>query len=351
MDECHNGIKVSIIILCYNSIEDIRECIPSILNQSFKNYEIIIVDNNSTDNTAEFIKKSYPDIKIIETGQNLGYALGNNVGVKEAIGEYIVILNPDTKVDPMWLSTLLRPLEEDSTIGLTTSKIIEYYDRDHGACGNSPHYTGLHFPRGLEKPITSFTKPEVIGAISGCSFAMRRDLFESLGGFDPEFFLYLEDSDLSIRTRYAGYKIMFEPESVVYHKHKISITPQKEFYLERNRYQLLLKNYSGRMLICFLPAFFVTEIITWGHAIINGHRFVHSKLHAYWYIIKNLNRIHDERIRVSLHKRVSDREIVKLLDWKIPFEQMIHNRAICYVANIVFNTFFKIYFDIVKYFI
>lgn len=338
---------VSIIILTYNNEKDLAECIPSIYDQTYKNFELLIVDNGSTDGTVEFIKTHYPEIKLVETGANLGYAGGNNIGFRHAKGDYIVVVNPDTFVDPGWLADLIKPLE-DPKIGITNPKVLEYNDHDHGSCGNTTHYTGLHFPRGLEKSTTLYTKPEIVSAISGCSFAIRREVLSSLNGFDPDYFLYLEDSDLSLRARLAGYQIMFTPGSIVYHKHKTVITPQKEYYLERNRYQLLLKCYSTKLLVIVFPAFFLTEIVTWTHATINGPQFIRSKLRAYGWILGNMGRIMKKRKDVKAHRQISDKEFVQLIEPEIPFAQVIGSKMACTMADAVINTFYKAHFKVVR---
>jgi GT2 family glycosyltransferase len=348
MMENGSNKRVSIIILTYNNEKDLAECIPSILDQTYKNFELLIVDNGSTDGTIAYIKTHYPEIKLIETGTNLGYAGGNNVGFQHANGDYIVVVNPDTLVDPGWLTHLIQPFDDDHRIGITNSKVLEYDDRDHGSCGNTSHYTGLHFPRGMEKSASTFTKPEIVSAISGCSFAIRKEVLSNLGGFDADYFLYLEDSDLSLRTRLAGYKILFTPESVIYHKHKTVITPQKEYYLEKNRYMLLLKCYSMKLLVMMLPALVVTEMVTWTHATMSGRKFVYSKLMAYRWVLRNAGKIIEKRSDVKASKKIPDSEFLELIEPEIPFAQVMGSRIACTIADAVINSFYKAHFRLLK---
>lgn len=346
-----NNRFVSIIILAYNSCNDLKECLPSLINQTYKNYEIIIVDNASTDDTEKFMKNNYPKIKLIESKINLGYAGGNNLGFEYSQGDYIVILNPDVYVNNDWLYELIKPLNVDPSIGMTTSKIFEYSEPNHAACGNVPHYTGLHFPRGLEKSESLFIKNELVGSISGCSFAIRRAIFEDLSGFDSSFFLYMEDSDLSLRARLSGNKILFASKSILYHKHKTIITPEKEYYLERNRYQLLLKSYSAKLIILMFPALIITEIITWGYAILNGKRYITNKLKAYYWIITNFDELLGKRKIVRKSKKLSDKDLFLYFDYKIPFIQIIRNDKLSFIYDIIFNTLFSIHYNIIKYLI
>jgi GT2 family glycosyltransferase len=340
---------VSIILLSYNSKDDLSECIPSIKAQTYENYEIILVDNASTDGSVDFIRKNYPTIKLVETGKNLGYPAGNNVGFGVAKGEYIVVVNPDIVADPKWLEELVKPFDEDPSISATTSKVLLYSQKDMiNTCANTSHYTGLTFCRGLYKPADKFENYETVAAISGCSFAIRSSLLNSISGFDPDFFLYQEDADLSWRIRFAGGRIVYVPTSVIYHKFTFSIAPWKEFYLERNRYLILLKNLNSKTLILLSPSLIATELVTIGHALLSGPKHIKNKVSAYWWIIKNYEIVLKKRREILNNKKISDREFFELLDWRIPFEQAVPYQIISIIAEIIFNSFYRIYFKIVK---
>lgn len=341
--------SVSIVILSYNSREDLAECIPSLLSQTYTNFEIIVVDNASTDGSEDFIRTNYSEIKLVQTGENLGYPAGNNAGFEVAEGDFIVVVNPDTVTDPKWLEELIKPLESDSTIAATTSKILMYYDKDKiNTCANTNHHTGLTFCRGLNKPMDEFNSCQAVGAVSGCSFAIRRDILKHINGFDPDFFLYQEDADLSWRIRFAGGKILYVPESVIYHKFKLSIAPWKEFYLERNRYLILLKNYNRKTLLLLFPSLFVTEIITMSHAFLNGPKYIKSKLLAYLWIMKHTKTILIKRNETLAKKRITDKEFFRLLDYNIPFEQVIENRIMNRTTDVVFNSFYSLHIKLIR---
>jgi GT2 family glycosyltransferase len=341
--------SVSIVVLSYNSREDLVECIPSLLSQTYQDFEIIVVDNASIDKCEEFIRVNYPEIRVVQTGKNLGYPAGNNAGFQVAEGQYIVVLNPDTITDPEWLATLIKPLESDPTLTATTSKILIYSQKDRvNTCSNIIHHTGLTFCRGLDKPADQFNNYQIVSAVSGCSFAIRSNMLKKINGFDPDFFLYQEDADLSWRIRFAGGKIMYVPESVIYHKFRLSIAPWKEFYLERNRYLILLKNFDLKTLLLLLPSLFVTEIVTMGHAVLNGPNYIKSKLLAYFWIVRNFKVILAKRHETLSKKEITDREFFRLLDWRIPFEQVIENPIITRTAEIVFNSFYKLHMKLIR---
>jgi GT2 family glycosyltransferase len=341
--------SVSIVVLSYNNVKDLPECIRSLIIQTYHDFEIIIVDNGSTDGSEEFIRKNYPKIKIIQTGMNLGYSAGNNVGFEAAKGEYIVVVNPDTVADPKWLAELIKPLESDQTITATTSKILMYYQKDRiNTCSNKNHPTGLTFCRGLNKSVDEFSNYQEVSSVSGCSFAVRKDMLKKINGFDPDFFLYQEDADLSWRIRFAGGKIMYVPKSIIYHKFKLSITPWKEFYLERNRYLILLKNLDSATLLFLLPSLIVTEIVTMSHAVLNGPKYIKSKLLAYLWILRNNKTVFAKRRETLSKKKISDKEFFNLLDWNIPFDQVIENSILNQASNAVFNSYYILHMKLLN---
>lgn len=341
--------KVTVIILNTNELQHLKTCLPSVLSQTYPNYEVLVVDNASTDGSIDFIKKYSPGVKVIQNKENLGYAAGNNVGFEHATGKYIAVLNPDTEVDKNWLSELIKPLEQNPKIGLTTSKILIYNSRGIvNACGNIAHFTGLDFCRGLGESSTNYSKPEFVGAISGCAFLIRRELLHQMGGFDPDFFIYLEDVDMSWRARLAGYSIFFVPTSLVYHKFTLKLAPWKYFYLERNRYIILLKNCSFKFLVLLGPALLLTEIVTGGYAILNGREFIKNKLRAYWWILRNIDVVYKKRYDSQKNIHTTYHEFLERLEWKIPFEQIIKNKAFEKIMSGVFNPLFGLHYRILN---
>ncbi|MBO8183261.1 MAG: glycosyltransferase family 2 protein [Archaeoglobus sp.] len=269
-------MKVSVVIVSYNHKKYLKACLESVLKE--KPYEIILVDNGS-DGTAEFVRDNYPYVKVIKPGKNLGYAGGNNLGVKHARGDYIVILNPDTIVEKGWLKELLKPLKNGKKV-ITTPKILIYDGSAINTCGNINHFTGLTFTRGLGERPSRYYKPEYMSGFSGCCFAMKKKDFLELGGFDDSFFTYNEDSDLSWRASLNGFKIVFIPTSIVKHDYELKVYPEKIYYLEKNRYLILKKYLSRRDFLILFPSFLLAEILTFGYAIKSGWKYVFYKLKA-----------------------------------------------------------------------
>jgi GT2 family glycosyltransferase len=342
------GNLASVIIVSYNNRNDLAECLPSLISQSYANKELIIVDNASVDGTVAFVREQFPDVILVESKSNLGYAEGNNLGFRHSHGDYLVIVNPDTVAQRDWLKELVRPLENDPDISLTSSKILLYDRRDNiNTCANITHYSGLDFCNGFRDPAARFENDEEVGAVSGCSFAIRRSVFERLNGFDPDFFMYMEDIDISWRARLAGHKILLAPSSIIYHKFSMKVHPRKMFFLERNRYLLIAKNLRLKTLLLSLPALLITEIMTMGYAVTRGLPFIFYKLKAYWWLATNFRNVLDKRQGAQKSITITEKDFFRMIDWRIPFDQLIENRLLRATTNLVFNSFYYVFYTYV----
>lgn len=322
MDSPH--VTVSVIIVSHNSRDDLAECLPSVLDQTVpgEEYEVIVIDNASTDGTVEFVRESFPSVNLIRKDENRWYAGGNNDGFESAKGEYLVVLNPDVVVDQSWLQTLIRPFERRENIGMTTSKIIMHDDRNKlNTCGNYAHFTGLGFSRGKHESADFYDSTEEVPAISGCSFAIPRKVYEEINGFDEMFEFYYEDLDLSWRSQLAGYDILYNPNSVVYHKYHRNLPPWRFFNMERNRVLLLLKHLRRRTLLTLLPALLLTELAMVGYAALLGLPHLREKIRSWLWIVRHKEEVKHNRKQVQALRRRSDAELLRRLNTAIPFEQ------------------------------
>lgn len=343
--------KVSVIILNYNGAQRLKQCLRSVLNQTYRNYEVIVIDNASTDESVELVKREFPMVRLIVNDRNLGYAEGNNVGIRNTDSEYMAILNYDAEVDERWLSELVKPLTSDETVVFSTSKILYYDDRKKiNACGNLGHFTGFAFCRGLGESSDNYCKSEFVSSISGCAFLARRKALNDIGLFDSDFFAYLEDTDLSWRALLMGYKIIYVPTSIAYHKYSGSLTPWKYFHLEKNRYALLIKHFKKSTLISLLPALTLSEVLAWGYAIKSGLNYVTGKVKAYAWVIGNWGKLINKRKIIQARRRTSDRELMSRLTYAIPsigLPKSLGSNRFPEMLIEVFNSFFKALFLIV----
>lgn len=318
--------RATIIIVSYNKRDDIARCLESVKQTAHPSFEVIVVDNASTDGSAN-VAAGFPDVITISADVNLGFGGGCNLGASRSRSEYLVFLNPDTVVDPGWLDALIRPLDQRPPVGLVTAKILMLNDPKRiNTCGNTVHLTGLTLCRGLGASSESFDREGEVDAVSGAAFAIRRDVFQSLGGFDESMFLYMEDTDLSLRARLAGWDSVYTPESIVYHDYALKMFPLKVYYQERNRYVMLLKSLKWPTLLVMLPALLAAEVITWGFVLLYDRANVKNKLLAVEWLMSNWWTIMESRRAAQATRARGDRELLRHTSSKLELENAKEGR-------------------------
>jgi GT2 family glycosyltransferase len=311
-----------VIVVNTNDRHHLEKCLPSLLAQDYPDFEVLIVDNASSDGSPSWLAEAFPTVKVIRNRENLGYTGANNAGVRQATGRYVAIMNPDTSVEQDWLTEIIRVLEADPDAGVATPKIVMMGDPQRiNTCGNDLHFTGLTLCRGLGAHRDAFSGVSEVSAVSGAAFVMSRELFEGLGGFDEEFFLYMEDTDLSWRTRLAGYRCLCVPSSVVLHDYALRFGPRKVFYQERNRYQMWLKGWRWGTWCVLLPALLLAEVVTWAFVLFRQPGQARNKLRAYAWIVRHWGDIMARRRRTQALRRVPDRELLAGCTWRLNLAQ------------------------------
>jgi GT2 family glycosyltransferase len=336
------SLAVSVVIVTYNSRPYIDACLESLAATLPPAAEIVVVDNASSDGTAAHIAAQHPAVKLIAHADNSGFAVGNNLGVAHASGDYIAFINPDTTVTPGWLEAMIAVLDDDPSVGMVTPKILLMNPPDQvNTCGNTVHLTGLTLCRGVgaDRDDPTLNVVSEVNAISGAAFVMRRALYEELGGFDALLFMYMEDTDLSLRARQRGYKCFYTPHAVIYHDYRLRFGPRKTFYQERNRYIMLLKLFDWRTLALLLPALLLAEAVTWGFTLLKDRRNARNKPAAYRAIIREWRVIMARRAETQLMRRVSDRDLLSGLSYMMEFEQTGRNLTST-LAHLIFDPLF-----------
>ena len=220
---------VHIIILNWNGKDLTLDCLKSLTRVKYNNYKILVVDNGSTDDSVKVIQNEYPNVEILQLDKNIGYAGGNNAGfehIKNQNPEYVLFLNNDTIVDPNFIEPLVKPLLDNSEIYQTVPKIFYANSKNKiwYAGGKVNLGLGQIYHIGIRKYNSSqYTKSQYTDYATGCCFCMRSNDFEKLGGFDTSFPMYGEDVDLSLRIRANEKKILYVPDSIIWHKVSASI--------------------------------------------------------------------------------------------------------------------------------
>ncbi len=263
--------SVAVVILNYNGEKLLGSYLPSVLKTSYPNCNIYVADNASKDGSVAFMRKNFPDTKLIELKQNHGFAKGYNLALKDLEEEYFVLLNSDVEVTAGWLEPMIELFESSRDIAAVQPKIRSHRKQDHfehaGAAGGWIDFLGYPFCRGrmidtIEKDQGQYDQETEIFWASGACMAVRAPLYKTFGGFDDDFFAHMEEIDLCWRLKRAGYKIMFTPKSVVYHFGGGTLTyqsPYKAYLNFRNNYYLLLKNENALRLAYVIPIRFMMD--------------------------------------------------------------------------------------------
>jgi hypothetical protein len=305
--------KPSIILVVYNGMQYLPDCLTSVMAEceSYPGSEVVVVDNASSDGSDGWVAAQYPEVRLVRQQNNVGFAAGSNLGAASAHGDVLVFLNQDTKVLPGWLKALVEGLANQENIGLTTSKllIMSQPEQIH-LSGQDVLFTGMIFGRGSRRAANEFTEAQAVGAVSGASFAIRRELWERLGGFDEDFFMYYEETDLSWRAWLLGYSSWVIPDSVALHDAGDKPSVRATYYLARNRPRLLLKHWKWQTLVLISPALLLTELLEWAYLLRLGPRHAGNKLRAWAWLLAHLGQICRARRLVQAGRVVKDVQLL-----------------------------------------
>jgi GT2 family glycosyltransferase len=244
--------KVSIITVNFNQTEVTCALLESLRQLTYPNFEVIIVDNGSVKDNPEPIAARYPEFKLIKSPVNLGFAGGNNLGVKSAEGDFLMFLNNDTEVDPGFLEPLVAKLESDKKIGMVSPKIRFHHTPDTIQYAGYTPLSKITLRQRLigfrEKDTGQYDQGSETFSIHGAAMMIPRRVIDEVGIMAEMFFLYYEEHDWAMRVKKAGYTIHYVPQSLVLHKESISTgkeSPLKAYYINRNRFLFARRNLTG----------------------------------------------------------------------------------------------------------
>ncbi len=313
--------KVSIIILNWNGIKDTIPCLDSLKRLNYPNYEIIVVDNGSVDNSVEILRKR-KDIKLIENKKNLGFAEGSNIGVRNAKGEYVVLLNSDTVVDKNYVTAMVRMIESNDKISIVGSRINnigEFYNNVE-TLGNAISLMG--------EPVNIWQKDETFTfMVSGCSMMFKKSIMPK--PFDDDYFAYGEDIYAAWLARLKGYDVRIAPDSKLDHlgaqvRTKASNIP--EFHGEKNKIMNPLIFYSFGNVLKMVPIIMINMLST---IIITTFKLrVHIRLKSYIWLLWHWKLVFSKRRFIQSQRKVKDRALAPYITYKIPQNLGILNKLI-----------------------
>ncbi|MBL0107014.1 MAG: glycosyltransferase family 2 protein [Ignavibacteria bacterium] len=315
-------MKASVIIVNYNGRSFLRECIDSLMKQTFTDFEIIFVDNNSSDGSYEFMKENYnsENISLIRSEINLGFAGGNNLGFRHCKGELIVLLNNDTVTDKNWLKGLVECIESDEKTGIVQSLVItrgipmKYYEKN-----GTVNLLGHNIMSVFE--IDKNGRGEIFQA-NGCSLMIRKILADELGGLFPdEYFAYSEDTYLCLKAKFYGSKIMHTSASIVDHFGG-GASGNKDpsfmfFYQERNRLMNFLLFFSGKFIVKYIPVLILNFFLKSAASVVSKKYSFSKLVKAYFWLMKNQHLIRERRKSLDKIKRVNENEVLKYISGKL----------------------------------
>lgn len=293
-----NYHEVAIVILNFNGRNYLEQFLPSITASTYSNYNIFIADNGSTDDSIRWLQSTYPEVQIIDLKTNHGFAKGYNLCLEKIQAPYYVLLNSDVEVSPGWIEPVIELMENDSSIGACQPKIKAFHNKAlfeyAGAAGGWLDSLGYPFCRGrifniVEKDEGQYDNPQEVFWATGAAFFVRSKLFHGIGGFDEDYFAHSEEIDLCWRMKKAGYKIMVQPSSVVYHVGGGTLnymSPQKTYLNFRNSLTTLLKNEKASKLLWLLPFRLILDGVAGGLFFFQG-KWAHIRsiirAHIYFY--------------------------------------------------------------------
>ena len=313
---------VTLLILNYNGMRYIKNCLDSVLATAYPNFRVAVIDNASTDGSAEFIEESYPEIMLIKLKKNYGFAKAYNLALRSISSEYVALLNNDIEVEPSWLKKLIFYMEKDEKVAAANPKMLFIQDRRRiNAAGGCCDIYGVGWNRGNgEIDRGQYDKVQEVFYANGAAMLIRERAWKEVGPFDERYFLYGEDLDWCWRARLKGYKILYVPEAKIYHYWRASsgkIIP----LLEKHWTASLLKNYSLNTLMLLIPKFIAIKTLKTLWLIKNGETLNEKTaiIESFLWNLRNLRKTLEKRKGIQLGRKITDKELMEKM-YKGSFE-------------------------------
>jgi GT2 family glycosyltransferase len=302
--------SVSAVVLAYGEEEWLEDCVDSLLASTGVGVEVVVIDNGCTSDAVENVR-GRGGVRVVDPGENLGYASGCNLGASVGTGEVIAFVNSDCRVAPGALAHLSRQTGEPGVaIASASLRLADEPDLLNSG-GNPLHFLGLCWAGAFRESAAAYPDVREVACATGAAMALRRDVWQELGGFEERFFMYHDDVDLSWRAWQRGYRIVYVPGAVAYHHYEFSRNPRKMFLLERNRLAFLLTNWETRTLLAVLPALAMFELALLPVAVVQG--WGRQKVASWAWLLSRAGWLRQRRRRVQAARTVPDRDLVRLL--------------------------------------
>jgi GT2 family glycosyltransferase len=302
--------RVSAVVLAYLDEPWLERCVESLLSSEGADVDVVLVDNGATGEAVDRLSK-VAGVTVVRPARNLGFAGGCNAGAEAATADLVAFVNSDAVVEPRALAHLAMVASEPD-VGIASASIRLAHAPDRlNSGGNDVHFLGFVWSGAFEEEAAAWPVQRDVGAASGAGMALRRVLWENLGGFDPAYFAYYEDAELSLRCWQRGLRVVYVPEAVVVHRYEFSRNPEKNYLLERNRLILVLTLFEGRTLALLAPALVGIELAVLLFALVGG--WAGNKLAGWTWILRHRRWLAARRRQLQEERTVGDRDLAHLL--------------------------------------
>ena len=300
---------ISVVVLAFGAEVYLAEAVSSVLSSTGLDTEVVVIDNGA----RQAVSQLTPDdrLRVVQAPCNLGFAGGCNYGARRARGETLVFLNSDAKVGASAIATLAEAAHRPG-VGIAGGLVLLADEPQRvNSAGNPVHYLGFVWAGGFGDCAPAHDLPHDVTAASGAFFALRREVWTALRGFDEQFFAYHEDADLSLRCWQQGLAVRLYPAATAWHHYEFSRNPDKHYLVERNRLLMVLTVYPGRLLRLILPMLVAFEIAVCCEALLEG--WLGAKLRGWFWLIRNMRHVLRRRRVVQAESQVPLLDLVRLL--------------------------------------
>ncbi|HEV8130839.1 MAG TPA: glycosyltransferase family 2 protein [Acidobacteriota bacterium] len=308
--------QITVVVLNWNGLAHLPCCLSSLRRQKFQRFKTMLVDNGSTDRSVDFVRREFPEVYPLALDVNLGFAAANNRAIEQCDTPWIALLNNDTEADPSWLEALMEAAAQHTETSFFASQIRLFDQRDRlDSAGDGLPIAGAAFKIGHHQPATCYGEVKPAFGASAAAALYRTSMLRDLGGFDEDFFYIYEDADLNLRAQLAGYRCMYVPKAVVYHKVNTTLRQapkQAVFYGQRNSEWLLWKNMPSSLLWKYLPLRVLYFFLSFFYFAMKGHAA--TFLRAKWAAWKGRQKILEKRRNVQRQTKVSVAYLESLLE-------------------------------------
>ncbi len=264
---------VTVIVVTLNNLNLLRNCLISLYAQDYGPLEIVVVDNGSEEDVCGMLAAEFPEVHTVRLDKNHGFAGGNNRGIETAQGKYVALINNDAVAASQWISLLVATAESDANIGAAASVVIDGNQPDVlDSCGVGIALDGMSRQAMRGMPVPELTQPREVLLFSGCACLLKMEALKEVGLFDEDFFAYCEDSDLGLRLRRAGWKIVLAPGAYVHHHYSMTggkFSLQKIYWVERNHLWVTVKNFPW-FLLAILPLVTAWRYLSQAYFVLKG---------------------------------------------------------------------------------